>query len=45
MHRNRDLHDYLLNKAKVLTEEWYESLDKKILREYMLQQTRRLLKR
>ncbi|QFT88606.1 RsbT co-antagonist protein RsbRC [Bacillus sp. THAF10] len=29
MHRNRDLHDYLLNKAKVLTEEWYESLDKK----------------
>ncbi|MBM7621574.1 rsbT co-antagonist protein RsbR [Bacillus tianshenii] len=28
MHRNEELHSFLLNKAKVLTEEWYESLDK-----------------
>ncbi|NLP53125.1 STAS domain-containing protein [Bacillus sp. RO1] len=28
MHRNSELHTFLLEKAKVLTEEWYESLDK-----------------
>lgn len=28
MHRNNKLHTFLLEKAKVLTEEWYESLDK-----------------
>ncbi|CAG9620655.1 STAS domain-containing protein [Sutcliffiella rhizosphaerae] len=28
MHRNKDLHNFLLDKAKVLTDEWYESLDK-----------------
>lgn len=28
MHRNKELYDYLLNKAWQLTEEWYESLDK-----------------
>lgn len=28
MHRNEELHSFLLNKAKVLTEQWYESLDK-----------------
>jgi rsbT co-antagonist protein RsbR len=28
MHRNNELHTFLLNKAKILTEEWYDSLDK-----------------
>lgn len=28
MHRNRELYTFLLNKAKQLTEEWYNSLDK-----------------
>ncbi|TLS36876.1 STAS domain-containing protein [Pseudalkalibacillus caeni] len=28
MHRNRELYAFLLDKAKRLTEEWYESLDK-----------------
>lgn len=28
MHRNQELHTFLLKKAKTLTEEWYESLDK-----------------
>ncbi|WP_226680855.1 STAS domain-containing protein [Sutcliffiella horikoshii] len=28
MHRNSELHTFLLEKARVLTEEWYESLDK-----------------
>ncbi len=28
MHRNKDLHSFLLGKARELTEEWYESLDK-----------------
>lgn len=28
MHRNEKLHSFLLKKAQVLTEEWYESLDK-----------------
>lgn len=28
MHRNKELHTYLLSKARQLTDEWYESLDK-----------------
>ncbi|MGV3465014.1 MAG: STAS domain-containing protein [Heyndrickxia sp.] len=28
MHRNKDLHSFLLTKATTLTEEWYNSLDK-----------------
>ncbi|WP_080844296.1 STAS domain-containing protein [Cytobacillus gottheilii] len=28
MHRNQELHTFLVEKAKNLTEEWYESLDK-----------------
>ncbi|ARI78425.1 STAS domain-containing protein [Halobacillus mangrovi] len=28
MQRNKELHDFLLDKAEQLTEEWYESLDK-----------------
>ncbi|KAB2332999.1 STAS domain-containing protein [Bacillus mesophilum] len=28
MHRNQELHTFLIEKAKNLTEEWYESLDK-----------------
>lgn len=28
MQRNKELHEFLLNKAEKLTEEWYESLDK-----------------
>lgn len=28
MHRNSELHTFLLDKAKLLTDEWYESLDK-----------------
>ena len=28
MQRNKQLHDFLLNRAEQLTEEWYESLDK-----------------
>ena len=28
MHRNSNLHSFLLDKAKILTEEWYQSLDK-----------------
>ncbi|WP_223700472.1 STAS domain-containing protein [Sutcliffiella deserti] len=28
MHRNIALHKFILDKAKILTEEWYESLDK-----------------
>lgn len=28
MHRNKELYTYLLNKAKLLTDQWYESLDK-----------------
>lgn len=28
MHRNNELHSFLLSKARILTEEWYNSLDK-----------------
>jgi len=44
LNQNEQLRTFLLSNAKRLTEEWYDSLDKKMLPEFMLLMIPKLFK-